>query len=213
MVMIAARGGRKTGPKPKFSKADVVDAAFAVGIADFTLAQVARQLSVATSAVYRIFDSRDELVHACLSRAAAEIAAAFDPDLSWQEALLLWADRCWSMYERYPGLSLTILRHPSAVIHMEDHLKRFVEFLTAAGLPQESAAFAIDFIGDTVITTHIGVSAMRNVNDSGQRELDTIFARTSDDAVFKPDEGWADRGFLDKKLKFIITGLANELES
>ncbi len=211
--MIAARGGRKTGPKPKFSKADVVDAAFAVGIADFTLAQVAQQLSVATSAVYRIFDSRDELVHACLSRAAAEIATTFDPDLSWQEALLLWADRCWATYERYPGLSLTILQHPSAVIHMEDYFKRFVEFLTAAGLPQESAAFAIDFIGDTVITTHIGISAMRNINDSGQRELDTIFAHTSDDAVFQPDEGWADRGFLDKKLEFIITGLANELET
>ena len=62
--MVTPRLGRKTGPKPKFTSEDAVMAALHLGIDRFTIAGVATQLGVATSAVYRLFDSRDALVHA-----------------------------------------------------------------------------------------------------------------------------------------------------
>ena len=59
--MVTPRLGRKTGPKPKFTSEDAVMAALRLGIDRFTIAGVATQLGVATSAVYRLFDSRDAL--------------------------------------------------------------------------------------------------------------------------------------------------------
>jgi len=60
--MVTPRLGRKTGPKPKFTSEDAVMAALHLGIDRFPIAGVATQLGVATSAVYRLFDSRDALV-------------------------------------------------------------------------------------------------------------------------------------------------------
>ena len=45
------RLGRPTGPKPGFTRAEVVAAALALGVADFTLAGVGARLGVATSAL------------------------------------------------------------------------------------------------------------------------------------------------------------------
>ena len=48
-----ARLGRPTGPRPGFSRDDVVDAALELGIADFTLTAVAKRMGVAVSGLYR----------------------------------------------------------------------------------------------------------------------------------------------------------------
>ncbi|MDO4761670.1 MAG: TetR/AcrR family transcriptional regulator [Corynebacterium sp.] len=206
--MMAQRRGRKTGPKPKFSRQDVIDAAFRVGVDDFTLAEVANELSVAPSAVYRLFDSRDALVHSCMKQAAEEVAQPIEEGTSWKDALMLWATRCWDLCEKYPGLALTILRHPSAIVYLEEYFNYFVPFLVKAGLKEDDAMLALDFISDTVLTTHVSVTAMKTANAQGQSELDFLFAHTSENAVIRPDESWAQRGFLDRKLSLIIEGLA-----
>ena len=45
------RLGRPTGPKPGFTRAEVVAAALALGVADFTLAGVGARLGVATETI------------------------------------------------------------------------------------------------------------------------------------------------------------------
>ena len=68
-----ARLGRPTGPRPGFSRDDVVDAALEIGIAEFTLTAVAKHLGVAVSGLYRTISSREDLLAACLERIAAEV--------------------------------------------------------------------------------------------------------------------------------------------
>lgn len=206
--MMAQRRGRKTGPKPKFDRQDVIDAAFRVGVDNFTLAEVAKELSVAPSAVYRLFDSRDALVHSCMHQAVMEVSQPIEEGTSWKDALMLWATRCWDLFEKYPGLALTILRHPSAIVYLEEYFNYFVPFLVKAGLKQEDAMLALDFIGDTVMTSHVSIAAMKTANSQGQSELDFLYANTSDSAVFRPDDSWAERGYMDRKLALIIDGLA-----
>jgi len=47
------RLGKRTGPRPGFTRNDVVEAALELGIADFTLTAVAKRLGVAVSGLYR----------------------------------------------------------------------------------------------------------------------------------------------------------------
>ena len=187
--MVTPRLGRKTGPKPKFTSEDAVMAALRLGIDRFTIAGVATQLGVATSAVYRLFDNRDALVHACLA-----------------------AEEVWACCEKYPGLDITIFQFPSAFTHIEDYLRNIVGQLVKTGLGQEQAAFAFDFIGDTTIACHIGVAALRQVGDDGRTGIEVVRDRTSDTSIYIPEPGWTDRGTLDRKVEFIIRGMEREVE-
>ena len=187
--MVTPRLGRKTGPKPKFTSEDAVVAALRLGIDRFTIAGVATQLGVATSAVYRLFDSRDALVHACLAHAGRSMTPPPD-GLSWQDILRHAAEEVWACCEKYPGLDITICQFPSAFTHIEDYLRNIVGQLVKTGLGQEQAAFAFDFIGDTTIACD----------------------RTSDTSIYVPEPGWTDRGTLDRKVEFIIRGMEKEVE-
>lgn len=60
--MIHVPLGRKTGPKPKFSAADVIDAVLEIGLDRFTMAQVAKKVGVGAPSLYRIYESREDLV-------------------------------------------------------------------------------------------------------------------------------------------------------
>ena len=209
--MVTPRLGRKTGPKPKFTSEDAVMAALRLGIDRFTIAGVATQLGVATSAVYRLFDSRDALVHACLAHAGRSMTPPPD-GLSWQDILRHAAEEVWACCEKYPGLDITIFQFPSAFTHIEDYLRNIVGQLVKTGLGQEQAAFAFDFIGDTTIACHIGVAALRQVGDDGRTGIEVVRDRTTHTSIFVPDPSWTDRGTLDRKVEFIIRGMEREVE-
>ena len=99
-----ARLGRPTGPRPGFSRDDVVDAALEIGIADFTLTAVAKHLGVAVSGLYRTISSREDLLAACLERIAAEVDVP-GAGRRWPDAVRAHAEAIWAMLERYPGLA------------------------------------------------------------------------------------------------------------
>ena len=210
--MTTQRVGRKTGPKPKFNRNDVVAAAIELGIDRFTLGGVASRLGVAASAVYRIFDSRDDLVHACLGHAAKSVITCYDPATPWQEILRDWARRTWEVCEEFPGLDITLFRFPGAHIHIESHIRSIFEIFVQQGFSRSQALFALDFVGDTVAASHIGVTAMRAIDDDGRRGVEKVKDRMSDDAVFKPDDTWTSKSIADAKVEFIIRGLEQELD-
>ena len=166
---------------------------------------------MATSAVYRLFESRDALVHACLAYAGRSMTPPPD-GLSWQDILRHAAEEVWSCCEKYPGLDITIFQFPSAFTHIEDYLRNIVGQLVKTGLGQEQAAFAFDFIGDTTIACHIGVAALRQVGDDGRTGIEVVRDRTSDTSIYVPDPSWTDRGTLDRKVEFIIRGMEREVE-
>ena len=207
---MTTRAGRKTGPKPTFTRDDVVDAALAIGMDSFTLAQVAKRIGVVTSAVYRRFDSRDDVLDACLTRAADTIAAP-EPGMTWQELCRLWADECWRVCEDFPGLARVLYSYAPAFATIGNVAGAYTDALEQTGRTRGQAACALDFLGDTVLACRLGVESMRMVNDQGVSGLQRAKERVEKDHPdhpFQPEDSWADRGFTDVKVDFIIDGLA-----
>ncbi|WP_245650250.1 TetR/AcrR family transcriptional regulator [Millisia brevis] len=206
----AVRGGRKVGRKPAFTAAEVVGAAVAEGIDRFTLAAVAERLGVVTTAIYRLFPSREDLVIACLDAAGASIALP-QPDMHWRSTLRLWADECWRVCEDYPGLSRLVYAFPIAPTRIAHVFAAYADNLAAQGRTPRQAMFALDFIGDTVFASHLGVDSMRAVDDSGTSGLDRVRGAVGEaDGAFRPEESWATRSAMDTKVEFILTGLEHD---
>ncbi|MFD2757024.1 TetR/AcrR family transcriptional regulator [Gulosibacter faecalis] len=220
--MLPARASR-TGPRPTFTVDDAVDAAMALGLDRFSLAGVAKALGVSTPALYRVTESREHLAHLCLERVARELAASsslVEPPggwdgTGWQRLLRDYVADMWRALELHEGLASAILAHPGAHAHVNEYLVDLRDALAASGFPGDgdAVAFVLDFIGDTVLVTHIGIAPMRRRGDSGERGIDTarrmLESRTGaeGDAIIGVDESWADRGWLDRKVDFIIAGL------
>ena len=195
------------GRKPAFTADDAVAAALAEGIDTFKLSAVADRLGVVTTALYRLFPSREHLLIACLDRAGSSIALP-EPGLSWREILRLWVDECWRVCDEFPGLVRVVYSYPAAPTRIEHVFAAYVDALAREGKSHGQAMFALDFLGDTVFATHMSVEAMREVDDAGESGLDKVREALGDgDSMLQPDNTWLDRGAIDVKIDFILTGL------
>ena len=212
-----ARLGRPTGPRPGFSRDDVVDAALEIGIAEFTLTAVAKQLGVAVSGLYRTITSREDLLAACLERIAAQIEVP-RPGKRWPDTVRAHAEAVWEMLERYPGLAGVIMGVPWAHQVFARPVSQACQALIEGGLEADEAGVVLDFVGDTVIATHAQIEVMRSpVAPSGPGgptglEETSRFAAAADrpalPEALTPNESWLERGGLDRKIEIIIRGVA-----
>lgn len=201
-------GGKRVGRKPAFTRDDIIRATFDEGIDTFTLSAVASRVGVVTPALYRLFASRDDIVVACLDTAAASIATP-SPGAEWPDVLRMWADECWRICEDYPGINRVVYSFASAMARVAIVLDRYAASLAPHGITQGQAMFALDLIGDTVFTGHLGAHMMRSADQRGTTGLDHVRAALTDaPTAVLPDESWAGRGPTDIKVDFIITGLA-----
>ena len=199
-----ARLGRPTGPRPGFSRDDVVDAALEIGIADFTLTAVAKHLGVAVSGLYRTISSREDLLAACLERIAAEVDVP-GTGRRWPDAVRAHAEAIWAMLERYPGLAGVIMGVPWAHQLFAAPVAQACQALVDGGLGAEEAGVVLDFVGDTVISTHAQIEVMRSpVASSGQGAA----GNPPLPEALTPNESWLERGGLDRKIEIIIRGVA-----
>mgnify|MGYP000964547112 CR=1 FL=1 len=232
------RLGKPTGPRPGFSREDVVEAALALGVADFTLTAVAGRLGVAVSGLYRTIASREDLLVACLERVAAEMELS-RPGATWQEALRAHAESMWALLERYPGLAGVIMSVPWAHQIFADLFAEAHQTLVDRGLGPEDAGVVLDFVGDTVITMHAQIEVMRSPagrpelpapflgHESGESasgagrggatgleeasRFATISRAPALPEALTPNESWLDRGGLDRKIEIIIRGVAADI--
>ncbi len=201
--------GRKPGRKPTFSRQDAISAAFSEGIGSFTLAGVAKRLGVAPPAIYRLFPSRDDLVDACLDYAVATIKLPQKSD-PWQKVLRLWADECWRLCETYPGLSHLVFSVPTALVRAESVISEYVNVLMRHGKSPRQGMFAMDFIGDTVFASHLGVQALRDADAQGETGLEAMRRELEEsESHLEPEDSWIGRSMMDAKVRFIIDGLKN----
>lgn len=176
----SARGPR-TGPKPRFTADQAVDAALRLGVERFTLAGVAAELGISAPALYRVVDSHEGLVDLCLARIAGQMRLP-TPGASWQEQLRFFADETWRLTQEHPGLPATILERPGAHLHLAGTMRALIDSLEAAGFPggPEEIAFALDFLGDTVFVTHIGILPYRRADAAGRRGIDRALEKQAD---------------------------------
>ena len=212
-----ARLGRPTGPRPGFSRDDVVDAALEIGIADFTLTAVAKHLGVAVSGLYRTISSREDLLAACLERIAAKVDVPA-AGRRWPDAVRAHAEAIWTMLERYPGLAGVIMGVPWAHQLFAAPVAQACQVLIDGGLGVEEAGVVLDFVGDTVISTHAQIEVMRSPvapsgpgGPTGLEETSRLAAAADRPALpeaLTPNESWLERGGLDRKIEIIIRGVA-----
>ncbi|AEG84868.1 TetR/AcrR family transcriptional regulator [Corynebacterium ulcerans] len=197
--------GLKTGPKPRFNEQDAINAALSIGLETFTLAQVAKKLGVGTSSLYRVISSRDDLVADCLKYIAKE-SLLEDSDCMWDQLFLKQVDLLWELFERYPGLDHTLITMPTATRYFQEFFEKFTGQLRRAGFPgdKKRMEFAIDFIFDTVVSTHYQIVAVRR----HYKEIEVEEER----AFFLPEPSWIERGWMDKKIHFILDGLGKGLD-
>ncbi len=202
------RLGRKAGRKPAFTEQDVVAAALAEGLDRFTLSAIARRLGVVTTAIYRRFDSREEIVVACLDRIAAGIRTP-DDTMGWQATLRLWADECWRVCDDFPGLSRVVYAYAPAFTRIEGVITEYARCLAVHGKTPGQALFALDFIGDTVFACHLGVESWRTTDAGGVTGFARVQEAVGSGSIIEPRESWRERGVVDVKIDFIIAGLAH----
>ena len=215
-----ARLGKPTGPRPGFTRDDVVEAALGLGIAEFTLTAVAKRMGVAVSGLYRTISSREDLLAACLERIAAQIEVP-RPGKRWPDTVRAHAEAVWEMLERYPGLAGVIMGVPWAHQVFARPVSQACQALIEGGLEADEAGVVLDFVGDTVISTHAQIEVMRSpVASSGQGgptglEETSRFAAAAGNPplpeALTPNESWLERGGLDRKIEIIIRGVAADI--
>lgn len=140
------------GRPPRFTVDDAVREALDLGIADFTMSQVARSLGVTTPALYRRLPSREDLTAACLSAIGREQPEPPE-NLTWREDLLFLADRSWTALLRHPGLDQVMSTFPRSLGESLDPTGRMVRGLVANGFTTSQIIFATQYITDIATTS------------------------------------------------------------
>lgn len=188
MGAMAPRLGKKTGPKPSFNKYDLVKAAWRCGITSFTMSSLAKELGVTTPALYRVVTGRDAVIQEAIRQAA--IAMYREPEGDARAILRQWADLVWELCAKNPGFSTVIWTQPPISLDSCEVVAPFVQALRAYGVSDSQAAFALDFLTDTVTSTHFAAS---------RRGVPTAVAGGTDSA--QPPAA------LNVKVEFILDGL------
>ena len=122
------------------------------------------------------------------------------------------------MLERHPGLAGVIMGVPWAHQLFAGPVVKACQCLVDGGLGAEEAGVVLDFVGDTVISTHAQIEVMRSPVARAERGASTGLEEASRFATatqvpdlpeaLTPNESWLDRGGLDRKIEIIIRGVA-----
>ena len=192
------RSHKKTGPKPTFTADEAIDAVFEIGLDRFTLGQVAEKLGVATSALYRLFKSREDLMEACLARVSSEY-----PPPEGESA-----NKVWELMDTHPGLDLLFVQFSATSRFIAPHLNALINALEdIAGWDVEIGLLAVDTVTNIIMATHAAAASFNNVKDGTHiaqpaRGNIVLFSRLK----------WRDRANLDTKLDFLIPAFTAEAE-
>lgn len=142
----------RPGRPPKFSPADAVTTALEIGVSQFTMASVAKRLSVTTPALYRCFPSRESLLGACFESIAEHITVpASSPH--WRVFLEEVAEGWWSLFTRFPGLARMLTRHDPALCDLLPTGDALRGGITCHGFTSGQATFALSGVADLTISS------------------------------------------------------------
>lgn len=142
----------------RLDRGRILDAALRIaarpGVSEITFRELGAELGADPTAVYRHFDSKQQIVEAAIDRLMGEVADAIDVDAAWRDTLLGAASRLLETFTRHPALGrqLTDVRAvgPAELLFIE----RTLATLERAGLGGEElvrhfaalSGFAIAFI-------------------------------------------------------------------
>ncbi|MDO5747711.1 MAG: TetR/AcrR family transcriptional regulator [Actinomycetaceae bacterium] len=201
------------GRKPSFSCDEVVDKALEIGLDNFTMAGIAKQLGVVPSALYRLFPSRDDILAKCLQRIGVDTPRT-NPDDTWQDQLYDMCEQFWALCEKYPGFATVLYIYPAPHLYWQDSLEFTVNNLVNAGIPggKKRAIFALKILGDIVTQIYAIEENMRRKDKNGVTMYEKMQQRLEehkDDlrVGFVPEKGEQGRLWYHDKVSFIIDSL------
>lgn len=172
----------KPGPKPRFTHADVVEAALAVvdadGFSELSLRAVARELGVTAMALYTYVASRQDLYRLVVDRLISDQLADFVWPERWPEALRAFADSLSELIDQHPAIIEAFaagqMRTQIAMSVADQMLQRLLD----GGLPVRAAGVAY-------ATMHAMVLGHAVLREAGKpaasvNEISTLSADASD---------------------------------
>ncbi|AZA13666.1 TetR/AcrR family transcriptional regulator [Corynebacterium choanae] len=204
---------KRRGPKPKFSLDDAVDIALSLGLNEFSLAAVAKELGFSTPSLYRVIANRDDLVDKCLERIAQEMPLP-PADQPWQEQLHFFTDALWNLLDTYPGLSKIFLTRPFSFRHAQDYIWTLVDNCQDAGFGEDRTGFSFGLmlLAEMTFVSHLHVEQRRNLNIDNP-QVDPKLMEPIDRVsltrrlFYKTDDIWLDQGNLRDRVNFVIAGI------
>jgi len=107
-----ARAASRPGRRPSITRRQIVDAAVAVGLDRFGVADVAAELGVSQGSLYRYVPSRERLYSLACDAVWSTVDVAAAPGEPWSGYLRLVADRASALARRHRGLAPYVLAGP-----------------------------------------------------------------------------------------------------
>lgn len=144
----------RRGRAARFTREDLVRAINRVGFLEFSLAEVARELRVTTSALYRVVPSREAAIGLCLEEVFA-IPPVVSPDQGIAEAVHQLCAAYWDTYCEYPGLSTMVLTFPYSPRTYISAMFDLAKGLIALGLDEETCQLVMRHVPVVLAAHHV----------------------------------------------------------
>ncbi|MFI0419685.1 hypothetical protein [Spongiactinospora sp. 9N601] len=202
------RAGHRPGPKPRLSRAKIVQAAVDLGIEQVSIAAVAAALGAAPPSLYRYIDSLDDLVTAAVETVFAATPTP-SPERGWRAYLEAEAATRLDLLTRYAGL---VPEGSSGLAGIASRrFEQLVQGLMGLGFPVAEAVLAVDAVVDLV---HDGAAQMARLRDPAEPSRLSA-AMTASLELYSPgvraavvEIAEAPREHLRRKLGIVLDGVA-----
>ena len=149
-LLWGTRETAKRGPKPKLSRAAIVDTAVEVadaeGLDAVSMQRVAKELGYTTMSLYRHVDSKEDLVTLMLDAALSEYPSGPRVDGDWRSGVEEWSRKLVAQYRKHPWATYVPQAGPPSGPNGLRWMEAGLRELTASGLtPAEAVQILLLF--------------------------------------------------------------------
>ncbi|MDU0479655.1 hypothetical protein QVA66_10430 [Staphylococcus chromogenes] len=143
-----------------------------IEFANLSLGSVSRELGVTTTAMYRLFPSRNHMIDFCIQYAfSSDLPLANPANLIDLLRNICW--KFWEIFEQFPGLSTMVQKHPLSPQFYVSILGDIISSLELSGISRQHTLTLIRHV-PVIMSTHHAVyeAQRRDANDSGAQNKD-----------------------------------------
>jgi AcrR family transcriptional regulator len=137
----------RPGPRPRFTRAEVVETALRVidedGAEMLSMRRVAEALGVGVMTLYGYFPNKEEMLKGVAELALSQAYVEPAVDASWEDRVRAGVGRIHGVYRRHPQLAQLILAQTSATPRLFRSREGILGALREAGFDETTALLAL----------------------------------------------------------------------